>query len=283
MTTPYAEVIGDPVAHSRSPAIHGFWLGRLGIDAEYRRAHVRADELHGYFASRRADPQWRGCNVTVPHKQAVLAYLDWVDPQAEAIGAVNTIVPENGILAGYNTDGIGFLEPLSPLLARPHLFRMARILGAGGAARAITHALVGEGFEPVILARTVEKARAFLDSLGIAGGHAAALDSFAVPTDFRFDDRAGLLDLVVNTTPLGMTGQPPLALDFSHVPPGSIVYDIVYAPLETPLLAEARARGLRTIDGLDMLIGQAAAAFARFFGAAAPRGQDADLRALLVA
>ena len=280
---PYAEVIGDPVAHSKSPLIHGFWLERLGIAGDYRRCHVPADGLADYFAARRIDPAWRGCNVTVPHKQAALAHIDWVDPHAEAIGAVNTIVPENGRLAGYNADGIGFLEPLRPLLARPHLFRMARILGAGGAARAITHALAKEGFEPVVLARTTEKARALLDSLGIAGGHAAALESFAHPTDFAFDDRAGLLDLVVNTTPLGMAGQPPLPLDFSHVPPGSVVYDIVYAPLETPLLAEARARGLRTIDGLEMLVGQAAAAFARFFGQAAPRDEDAALRARLVA
>ncbi|WP_156680593.1 shikimate dehydrogenase [Sphingomonas profundi] len=280
---PYAEVIGDPIAHSKSPLIHGFWLDQLGIEGAYRRAHVRAADLHDYFAARRADPLWRGCNVTVPHKQAVLAHCDWIDPNAATIGAVNTIVPENGVLAGYNTDGIGFLEPLRPLLLRPHLFRMARILGAGGAARAIAHALAGEGFEPVILARTAEKARAFLDSLGISGGHAAALEMFAAPTDFAFDDRAGLLDLVVNTTPLGMAGQPPLHLDFSHVPPGSVVYDIVYAPLETPLLAEARARGLRTIDGLEMLIGQAAAAFARFFGAAAPREHDAALRVRLVA
>ncbi len=280
---PYAEVIGDPIAHSRSPLIHGFWLKKLGLPGDYRRTQVAADGLHAFFADRRADPAWRGCNVTIPHKQAVLAHLDWVDPQADAIGAVNTILPENGRLCGYNTDAPGFLEPLRPFLAWSHLFRMARILGTGGAARAVTHALVGEGFEPVVLARTADKARAFLDSLGIAGGHVAALDSFATPTDFAFDDRAGLFDLVVNTTPLGMTGQPPLPLDFSHVPPNSVVYDIVYAPLATPLLVEARARGLRTVDGLEMLVGQAAVAFPRFFGAPAPRSHDAELRALLTA
>lgn len=280
---PYAEVIGDPIAHSKSPLIHNFWLAELGLEGDYRRAHVRADDLPGYFVGRRADPAWRGCNVTVPHKQAVLAHLDRVDPAARAIGAVNVIVPENGGLCGYNSDGAGFLEPLAPLLAETHLYRMARILGAGGAARAVTHALVGEGFDPVVLARTADKARAFLDGLGIAGGHAAALESFATPTGFAFDDRVGLLDLVVNTTPLGMVGQPPLAIDFSHVPPGSIVYDIVYAPLETPLLAEARARGFRTVDGLAMLIGQAAAAFTRFFGTAPPRDRDGELRARLTA
>ncbi len=282
MTAPYAEVIGDPIAQSKSPLIHRFWLDALGIEGDYRATHVTAQALPAFFAERRADPAWRGCNVTVPHKQAVLAHLDWIDPTAEAIGAVNVIVPEGGRLCGYNSDAAGFLEPLAPYLGATHLYRMARIFGAGGAARAITHALVGEGFDPVILARTIEKARAFLDSLGVAGGHAAALGDFARPTDFVFDDRVGLLDLVVNTTPLGMTGQPPLAIDFSHVPPNAIVYDIVYAPLETPLLAEARARGLRTIDGLEMLIGQAAAAFVRFFGASPPRDRDADLRARLV-
>ena len=274
-------MIGDPIAHSKSPIIHGFWLDRIGLAGEYRRAHVRPDELGAYFAARRADPAWRGCNVTIPHKQAVPGHLDWIDPTAEAIGAVNTVVPENGLLAGYNTDATGFLAPLQSLLTRRHLFRMARILGTGGGARAVTHALAGEGFELVVLGRTAAKARALLDSLGIAGGHVAALEDFATPTDFAFDDRAGLLDLVVNTTSLGMIDQPPLLLDFSHVPPGAIVYDIVYAPLETPLLRAARARGLRTIDGLDMLIGQAAAAFARFFGQAAPRDHDAALRALL--
>lgn len=280
---PYAEVIGDPIAHSKSPLIHGFWLDKLGLAGEYRRAHVRSEGLADYFADRRADPAWRGCNVTVPHKQAVLTYLDAIDPAAQVIGAVNTVVREGDRLVGYNTDGAGFLEPLRPLLARSHLFRMARIIGAGGAARAITHALKNEGFEPVVLARDPAKARALLDSLGIDGGHTAALDSFAVPTDFLFDDRAGLFDLVVNTSPLGMVGQPPLSIDFSHVPPGSIIYDIVYAPLETPLLAEARARGFRTMDGLEMLVGQAAAAFVRFFGQAAPRAHDAELRGILVA
>lgn len=283
MTMPYAEVIGDPIAQSKSPLIHRFWLAELGLAGDYRATRVRAGDLADFFAVRRADSGWRGCNVTVPHKQAVIAHLDRIDPVAEAIGAVNVIVPEDGGLCGYNSDADGFLEPLRPLLARPHLYRMARIFGAGGAARAVTHALAGEGFDPVVLARDAGKARAFLESLGIAKGHAAALSDFAAPTDFAFDDRSGLFDLVVNTTPLGMTGQPPLTIDFSHVPPGAVVYDIVYAPLETPLLAEARARGLRTIDGLEMLVGQAAAAFARFFGKAAPRERDADLRAILVA
>jgi shikimate dehydrogenase len=284
MTAPYAEVIGDPIAQSKSPAIHSFWLGKLGIAADYRAAHVAAAGLADYFAARRLDPNWRGCNITMPHKQAALAQLDAVDPQAARIGAVNTVVrTADGRLTGFNTDAPGFLEPLLPLLGETHLYRMARILGAGGAARAIVTALAGAGFTLVLAARDPAKAQALLDELAPRGEHhAVSLAHFAVPTDFAFDDRSGLLDLVVNTSPLGMAGQPPLAFDFSHVPPGSVVYDIVTNPLETSLLAGARARGFETIDGLAMLIGQAAAAFEKFFGQAAPRQHDSELRDLLI-
>ena len=279
----YAEVIGDPIAHSKSPLIHGFWLDRLGIDAAYRAIHVPPDALGRYLAERRADPDWRGCNVTIPHKQTVMALLDRIDPVAAAIGAVNIVVREGEALVGYNSDGGGFLEPLRPLLARRHLFKLARIIGSGGAARAIAHALWGQGFTLVVVARNPEQARSILARFDPAHVHVGQLDDWAAPTDFAFDDRAGILDLVVNTTPLGMTGQPPLQIDFSHVPPGAIVYDIVYVPLETPLLAEARLRGHATIDGLAMLIGQAAAAFERFFGQVPPRTYDAELRTLLTA
>ena len=283
MTAAYAEVIGDPISQSKSPAIHSFWLNTLGIEADYRAAHVTAAGLADYFAARRADPDWRGCNITMPHKQAALAQLDTVDPQAARIGAVNTVVRgADGGLTGFNTDAPGFLEPLLPLLAETHLYRMARILGAGGAARAIVAALAGAGFTLVLAARDPAKARAMLDELAPRGEHhAVSLDHFATPTDFAFDDRSQLLDLVVNASPLGMAGQPPLAFDFSHVPPGSVVYDIVTNPLETPLLAGARARGFETIDGLAMLIGQAAVAFEKFFGQPAPRAHDGELRELL--
>ena len=282
---PYAEVIGDPIVQSKSPAIHGYWIGQLGLDADYRAAHVTAEGLADYIASRRTDPDWRGCNVTMPHKQAVIPLLDALDPLAERIGAVNTIIPEEGRLIGYNTDAGGFLEPLRPHLAQQHLFRMARVLGTGGAARAIIAALAGEKVVIVLAGRNTEKARALLDELDPAGEHhVAPLDHFAEPTDFAFDDREGCFDVVVNASPLGMAGQPPLAFDFSHAPPGSIVYDIVTHPLDTPFLEAARAAGLRTVDGLSMLIGQAAEAFERFFGQAPPRGDgDAALRALLTA
>lgn len=282
---PYAEVIGDPIAQSKSPVIHNFWLRRLGIEAEYRACHVRPEELGEYLAARRADPAWRGCNVTMPHKEAVIAHLDSVDPHAARVGAVNTIYrhPAGDLeLVGANTDSAGFLEPLAPALREAHLFRMARIIGTGGAARAIVAALAAEGFVIVLAGRDPAKARALLDELGRGGEHhAIELAHFAARTDFPFDDRQGCLDLVVNASPLGMQGQPPLAFHWSHAPPGAIAYDIVTAPLDTPFLQRARGRGLRTIDGLSMLIGQAAAAFERFFGEPPPRKQDAELRKLL--
>ena len=280
---PYAEVIGDPIAQSKSPAIHTYWLQRLGLDAEYRACHVTGEELEDYFAARRVDPAWRGCNVTMPHKQSVMKFLDLLDPLADKIGAVNTIVREGGNLVGYNTDVEGFLEPLHEMLEEQHLFRMARVIGTGGAARAIVAALAQEHVTIVLAGRNPDKALSLLSELDSAGEHhVAPLDHFAEPIDFAFDDREGCFDLVVNASPLGMAGQPPLEFDLSHVPPGSVVYDIVTHPVETPLLKAARVAGFRTIDGLSMLIGQAAAAFEKFFGTAPPREDgDAELRKLL--
>jgi shikimate dehydrogenase len=280
MIRPYAEVIGDPIAQSKSPAIHNHWLGRAAIEAEYRACHVRPKGLADYLVTRRADKAWRGCNVTMPHKQAVIPLLDRLDPLAARVGAVNTIVPEDGELVGYNTDAGGFLEPLRAQLDRRHLFRMARVLGTGGAARAIVAALAAEHVVIVLAGRDPAKARKLLDDLDPAGEHHAVdLAHFAEPTDFAFDDREGCFDLVVNASPLGMRGQPPLALDLSHVPPGSIIYDIVTDPLDTPLLQTARQAGFRTVDGLSMLIGQAALAFEHFFGVLPLRETgDADLR-----
>ncbi len=282
---PYAEVIGDPIVQSKSPAIHRFWIEQLGLDADYHAHHVTAGELAAYLDRRRGDPDWRGCNVTMPHKQAIMPLLDSLDPLAQTVGAVNTVVRgADGSLKGYNTDGTGFLEPLKVYLDNPHLYRMARILGTGGAARAIVAALAAEGFTLVLAGRDPAKARTLLDELAPGGDHhTPPLDHFADATDFAFDDREGLLDLVVNASPLGMTGQPPLAFDLSHAPPGSIFYDIVTSPARTPLLQAAEAAGFTVIDGLSMLIGQAAAAFEKFFGLAPPRGQDAALRETLLA
>jgi shikimate dehydrogenase len=283
VTRPYAEVIGDPIAQSKSPAIHGFWLGKLGIDAEYRACHVTHEGLADYLADRCADPDWRGCNVTMPHKQAVMPLLDRIDAQAATIGAVNTVVRSpDGLLEGFNTDASGFLEPLRSELEKPDLFRMARILGTGGAARAIVVALAGQGFTIVLAGRDPDKARALLQELAPDGEHHAInLAHFAEPTDFAFDDREGCLDLVVNASPLGMRGQPPLAFDWSHAPPDAIAYDIVTDPLETQFLKDAQEAGHVAIDGLNMLIGQAALAFEKFFGVVPSRECDAELRELL--
>jgi len=283
VTRPYAEVIGDPIAQSKSPKIHGFWLEKLGIEADYRACHVTPDGLADYLAARRADPLWRGCNVTMPHKQAVMPLLDRIESPADQIGAVNTVLSgADGGLSGTNTDASGFLEPLKGELNAAHYFRMARIVGTGGAARAIITALASHGFTLVVAGRDPAKARALLDELAPKGEHhAIPLSHFADPTDFPFDDRDACLDLVINASSLGMAGQPPLAFDWSHAPPGSIAYDIVTAPLDTPFLQGARAKGHRTIDGLSMLIGQAAVAFEKFFGQAPPREHDADLRKIL--
>lgn len=269
MAKPYAEVIGDPISHSKSPLIHGFWLKALGIDADYRATHVTPDALPDYFAERTRDPDWRGCNVTVPHKVAALAHVEDRGDVRSTIGAINTVIrARDGALIGSNTDAPGFAAPLGrlDLAGKP-----VTVIGAGGAARAILYALARRGVGAVtLLNRNVEKGAALLSGFG--------LDGQALPLDGAVPASA----LVVNATSLGMTGQPPLALDLSALPDDALVYDIVYAPLETGLLAAARARGLKTIDGLEMLIGQAAVAFELFFGAAPPRGRDAELRGMLL-
>jgi shikimate dehydrogenase len=266
----YAEVIGDPIAHSKSPLIHGFWLEKLGIEADYRATHVRPEELAAYIASRRDDPDWRGCNVTVPHKVAVLDHVPDPGGVRDTIGASNTIVRgPAGALIATNTDAAGFLAPLAELDLTD---QPVAVVGAGGAARAVLFALEKAGVGPVTLMnRTPLKAAGLLATFGLKGD--------AVPLDAPLPPVA----LVVNTSSLGMSGQPPLDLDMSALPEDAIVYDIVYAPLETPLLAAARARELETVDGLEMLIGQAALAFELFFGAAPPRDTDDELRARLLA
>jgi shikimate dehydrogenase len=267
---PYAEVIGDPIAHSKSPLIHGFWLDALRIEGEYRRAHVKSDDLGAYIAERRADPDWRGCNVTIPHKVAMMDLVDDPGDIRGTIGAMNTVVRQpDGSLIGTNTDAAGFYAPLADmdLEGAP-----VAVVGAGGAARAVLFALARAKVGSVtILNRSPLKAMALLAAFGLKGD-VVGLDAPLPPAA-----------LLVNSSSLGMTGQPPLDLDLSPLPDGAIVYDLVYAPLRTGLLAAAEARGLDTVDGLDMLIGQAALAFELFFGAPPPDGRDEELRALLTA
>ncbi len=270
MTRPYAEVIGDPISHSKSPMIHGFWLDALDIAADYRAMHVLPEGLADYFATRGADPAWRGCNVTVPHKIATLDHVPDPGGIRATIGAINTVARnEQGDLFGTNTDAAGFYAPIADIaLTGADMV----VIGAGGAARAILFALsrlrVGR---VTLLNRNVLKGAALLAQFGLKG-QVLPLTAPLPPAT-----------LVVNASVLGMVGQPPLTIDLDGLPDDAIVYDIVYAPLETPLLAAARARNLDTVDGLEMLIGQAALAFELFFGVAPPREKDAALRALLMA
>ncbi|WP_068091936.1 shikimate dehydrogenase [Novosphingobium rosa] len=275
MTLPYAEVIGDPIAQSKSPIIHKHWLSALGLQGDYRHAHVTAQALPAYIAARRQDENWRGCNVTMPHKQTVMPLLDALDPLAEQVGAVNTVVRgKDGRLTGYNTDARGSFEPLLPYLV--DLPRRIVLLGNGGAARAILAALTGAGQSVTLAARNTEKARALADELA-PDAAVTDLARFAQPG-------VGDVDLLINASPLGMVGNPPLAFDLTHLSEQAVVFDIVTAPLETRLLQAACAAGLVTIDGLAMLIEQAVMAFALFFGELPPRDDgDAALRALLTA
>ncbi|MBA3939832.1 MAG: shikimate dehydrogenase [Sphingopyxis sp.] len=270
MSTPYAEVIGDPIAQSKSPLIHGFWLDALGLDGDYRRAHVKSDALAAYIEERRNDPDWRGCNVTMPHKAAVMDLVADPGDIRGTIGAMNTIVRQkDGSLIGTNTDAAGFYAPLAELDLEG---APVAVVGAGGAARAVLFALARAHVGRVtILNRSPLKAMGLLATFGLKGD-AAQLDAPLPP-----------VALLVNASSLGMADQPPLDLDLSPLPDEAIVYDLVYSPLRTGLLAAAEARGLDTVDGLDMLIGQAALAFELFFGATPPKGRDEELRALLTA
>lgn len=268
--TRYAEVIGDPIAHSKSPIIHKFWLDALGIEGDYRRTHVLGDDLATYFARAKDDSDWRGCNVTIPHKLAVMDLVGDPGGVRNTIGAMNTVIRgEDGGLIGTNTDAGGFFSPIAGLELEG---RHAVVVGAGGGARAVLFALSRVGIGKVtILNRNVLKAAALLSSFGVKGD--------ALPIGAPLPPA----DLLVNASPLGMDGQPALDLNLDPLPEHAVVYDIVYAPLETPLLAQARDRELDTVDGLEMLVGQAALAFELFFGAEPPRDRDEELRALLTA
>lgn len=267
---PYAEIIGDPVIQSKSPVIHNFWLEALGLTGDYRREHVLADDLTAYVDRRRSDPDWRGCNVTMPHKTAVMDLVDDPGDVRGTIGAMNTLVRQpDGTLIGTNTDAAGFYAPLAELDLEG---ASVAVIGAGGAARAVLFALARANVGAMtMLNRSPLKAMALLATFGLKGD-VVALDAKLPP-----------VSLLVNASSLGMTGQPPLDLDLSVLPGDAIVYDLVYSPLQTGLLRAAEANGLGIVDGLDMLIGQAALAFELFFGASPPEGRDEELRTLLTA
>jgi len=266
-----AFVTGWPISHSLSPALHGHWLSRLGIDGRYEAVAVEPQAI-GAFLRGLPGAGWAGGNVTIPHKEAALAACHTVTPEAAAIGAVNTVWIQRGRLAGTNTDAHGFAANLDQFASGWDAGRAALVLGAGGAARAIIHALASRGYRRIAIAnRTPARAEA------VAAGWPAAR---ALPWEQAAAEIAHA-DLIVNTTSLGMAGQPPLDLDLAPANDSCVVTDIVYVPLDTPFLAAARARGLQAVDGLGMLLHQAAPGFERWFGHA-PQ-VDADLRAAVLA
>lgn len=255
-----AGVMGWPVGHSRSPRLHGHWLQRYGIDGAYVPLPVKPEAFERALRAL-ADLGFAGCNVTVPHKEAALAACDTVSRTARAIGAVNTIVLRDGAVLGDNSDAFGFIENLRQeapdwqATAGPAL-----VLGAGGAARAVIHALLEAGVPEL---RLVNRTRARAELL------AGELDRGGRIRVGDWEARGALLadaGLVVNTTALGMCGQPALELPLGGLPPAALVTDIVYSPLETPLLAAARARGNPAVDGLGMLLHQARLGFRQWFG-----------------
>jgi shikimate dehydrogenase len=254
-----AGVFGWPVSHSRSPRLHGYWLEHHAIDGAYLPFAVRPENL---ASALKAIPVLglRGVNLTLPHKEAALSLVDRVSEEARRIGAVNTIVVDgDGRLQGRNTDAYGFLAHLKASVPgwRPAP-GPAVLIGAGGAARAIAVALLDAGLNELRLVnRTAERAMALAREIG---GNIVL-----VPWPDRAAALAGA-SLLVNSTTLGMTGQPPLDLDLARLPHEAPVYDIVYAPLETPLLATARARGHACVDGIGMLLHQARPGFAAWFG-----------------
>lgn len=253
-------VIGDPVAHSLSPLLHQAMIDQTGAAYRYDVRTVRPEELPT-FVRWAKDGGCAGFNVTMPHKEAILPLLDEVDATAAACGAVNTVCIREGRASGHNTDGTGFLDSLAGQSFHPQR-RTVLLLGAGGAAKAVGHALAAAGADRVIVcARRLERAAALAAQLPNCGeGIALAQDAL--------QQAATACDLLVNATPLGMAGSPAFAgLDFLQaLPPHAVVYDLVYHPRRTALLEAAARQGLRTVGGIDLLIRQAVRAFTFFTG-----------------
>jgi shikimate dehydrogenase len=272
-----AGIMGWPVGHSRSPALHNFWLEENGIDGVYVPLAVRPERFEQALRGLPA-LGFRGCNLTIPHKQAALAIVDRAEPVARRIGAINTIVvAEDGSIEGRNTDAYGFREHLresapgwSPA-AGP-----AVVLGAGGAARAVVAALIAAGVSEIRLVnRTRSHAETLAGDLQEGPVRLSALD---------WDSRSrtvGDAGILVNTTSLGMDGQPALEIDLGGLPAAAVVVDIVYVPLETGLLAAARRRGHTTVEGLGMLLHQGRPGFEAWFGT--PVQVTPGLRAAMLA
>jgi shikimate dehydrogenase len=269
---PRVGVAGWPVAHSRSPIIHGYWLRQLGVAARYERIAVAPGEFERFAT--RIGGDLLGSNVTVPHKEVAFAACDRRTPAAEVLGAVNTLWRDGPLLWGDNTDVEGFLANMdesAPGWAGRS--RSAVVIGAGGAARAVVHALLSRGVGRIaIVNRTPARAAALAQRFGRTV-MASSRDSLA--------SELSQADLLVNASSLGMQGQPPLEIDLRPLPPRAVVSDIVYVPLRTPLVEAARARGLPAVEGLGMLLHQAAPGFERWFGRRPE--VTAELRALVEA
>jgi shikimate dehydrogenase len=271
---PHAFVIGDPISHSRSPLIHGYWLKQAGIDGSYDPVQVAASDLPSFVAAlKHGSSGFTGGNVTIPHKEAVLDLVDQVDEIACQIGAANTLWLEQGRLMATNTDSHGFAANLDENAPGWDNGTTAVVFGAGGASRAIIHALLARDFQSVhIVNRTVDRARALARNFGpriIAHGSE------------HLQDVTRGADLFVNTTSLGMEGTEVPDIDFSVMAENALVTDIVYIPLETPILAMAKRQGLRTVDGLGMLLHQAVPGFEKWFGATPE--VTPELRRLIIA
>lgn len=252
-----AFVCGHPIAHSRSPMIHGYWLKKHGIDGFYDAVDVAPENFEAFLGGL-AENGLAGGNITIPHKEAAYRFADRRDAAAEEIGAVNTLWFEDGQLCATNTDAHGFAANLDEYAPGWTKAGAAVVLGAGGASRAVIFALKQRGFTDIrVVNRTVARAAELADRFG-EGVSAHPSDTIA-----ELLSDAGLL---VNTTALGMHGNAEIPADPSHLPDHAIVTDIVYVPLETPLLAAARMRGLKTVDGLGMLLHQAVPGFERWFG-----------------
>jgi shikimate dehydrogenase len=265
-TAGYAEVIGDPIAHSKSPLIHRFWLDKAGLDYDYRATRVARPDFPAYFRDRRNDPEWRGCNVTMPLKLDAAIMSDDCSDRAVAAGAANILVPKDGLVLAGNTDVGGVVRLLGPLLGQGARVSVT-LLGNGGAARAVLVALHMLNIEDVrIQARDLSAAY----KLAVEFGLSEQPRSFDAPID-----SAGL----VNATPIGMAGVNNGRIDIGRMPAGGWVFDMVTDPVETPLLRSSRKRGLTAIDGLAMLVEQAADSFVLLFGQDAPRQFDGELMA----
>jgi len=265
-------VIGFPVAHSRSPLIHGYWLREHKIDGDYIRHEVKPEEVD-QFLKNFSKQNFVGCNVTLPHKEAAASNVSHATPVVRALGVANTLWLQDGKLHGDNTDVAGFLAYLDDSIPGwDKKTKRAVVLGAGGAARSIVYGLNERGVEKItIVNRSRERAEQLTKEIKIESNIAS------------FDQIESLIssaDLLVNTTSLGMKGQPPLEIDLKNLKKSAAVCDIVYVPLETDLLRQARARGHAVVDGLGMLLHQAVPGFERWFGVRP--AVTKELRALIV-